>query len=80
MEDKIEKNLLKSIKKTLKEVSDDNEKIKQKIEFDSIENIKLLAQIFNDYESYMDRLGVTDTYLKIIKYILDKEINIYIKC
>ena len=42
MGDKIEGNLLQSIKKTLKEISDDNEKIKKKVESDSCENIILL--------------------------------------
>ena len=77
--DKIEKNLLNSIEKTLKEISDDNENIIKKEESDLNENISLLADISNDYESSMDKPGVTDTYIKIIKYILDKEVNNLIK-
>ena len=77
--DKIDKNILQSFGKTLKEISDGGEKMIKKVEDDTDDIGSLIGNITYDYIENKDKPGAQDTYLKIGRNILDKEINIYIQ-
>ena len=77
--DTIDKIILESFEKTLKNISDFSEEVKKKIDFDREEIIPTIRGISSDYERNKDKPGAIDIYLKISKEIIDKEIKILIQ-
>ena len=76
--DKVDKNILESFEKTLKEISYGCEKIKKKARFDLSEITPITGGISLDYRRYKDIPGAADIYQKIGKEIIDKEVNKFI--
>ena len=76
--DKIDKNILESFEKTLKEISDGCEIIEKQVNLERNEMGPILVNISYDYKKYADKPGAADIYQKIGKEIIDKAINKYI--
>ena len=78
-EDKIDKNVFESFEKTLDKILDEYETIREKVRFDWNEITDTLIPIINDYKKNIDKPEAKDIYINIIKDIINKEIDLFIK-
>ena len=77
--DKIDKNTLQSYDELLKEISENSEKIREKVHSYYKENVLILAAITIDYKDNRNKPGAKDIYVKIGRDIIDKGVNLFIK-
>ena len=77
--DKIDKNTLQSYDELLKEISENSEIIRKKVDSYYKENVLILTSITIDYEENRNKPGAKDIYVKIGRDIIDKGVNLFIK-
>ena len=77
--DKIDKNLLQSYDELIKEISEDCEKMKEKVHSYYEEKSIILIEITVDYKENRNKPGAKDIYIKIGKDLIDEGVNIFIK-
>ena len=77
--DKTDGNTLESYDKTIKEISDNCQKIRKTVKLDYREISLMLTEITDDYKKNKDKPGSSNIYEKISADIIDKEVNKFIQ-